>query len=582
MLFSVVEAIVKDEKGSVTFTRNNLNGPYLTVENNYYVTHDTYNLIYRFNLSEFYESLEKIREYTEKIHSSCNKLKQKEICNYTTNLLKQNIISMETDLEYINSYHVDTSQAKPARVKRGFGNFLGHYIFNYFFGLMDDYERERIENFFSEITSKQNASNKIQTEFMTIINEKINLNHQELTDIKNNLENLYKQVNENTREIESEVETNVDITSLTNIILLIQNLHRTISIKLRSLLSESVNGVFSDLVPLETLMKQIKDIKQQFQFGKYTIPNLPSDIEKLISMKGVLYDDYILIHIRIPLIKREKFDLVRVFSVPVTLQPSTAILFDTPTEYYLRSTERDEYIPLSNEEKNNCRHLFTGKRICKTSTITYLKNNKNCVSNFFFNRNIRDLILTCDYSVLKQVNFILPLMNNSFYVYIRKPMMSRITCPGSKLVDNPYPLRVSGFVHLTAGCELWADTIKLYTNREYSDNGTKEIISPYRFSFINISDAQMLGKKREEVKTQKLHFIRNYQTDRRIIDELIGKSIKDMIYENEHFSQFKFNQTRDFIVYFAYFGLIVIVVLAIAILVLIIRCPNWLKAICLL
>lgn len=571
---------------SIHFSRDNkFSGPYLTSKPNYFIARDKYKILFQFDLTNFFNAIVDIEKYARKITEACHLVQNNLTCRTIVEFLSQHIRTMKDNIAFIDAYkNIDATETEFShfsnitlrRKKRGLGNWLGHNYFRWLFGLMDNEDREKIQEYLNGLTNTVGRHSKAISETMTFMNAKIDLNQHEFEEMKKGVELLYERVNNHTLELNTEVRGHLDITELTNLAILMENLHQKISTKLLSLLKESVNGVFSDLVPFEFLQEQLDLIQLELPFGKKSIPNNRVDIEKMVKMRGAIFNGEILIYIEIPVIESTEYELVKIIPLPTRLANSEDIWFNIPNDYYLLSLTEVHYIPMSAVEESQCKRLLDGRQVCVPNTISYKKNDNRCESNFFFNPNLRSLLLTCDYTVISSVNFVIPMGNNSYFMYLRKPFIAHYSCP-NEAENQGYELTQSGILYLSRGCSLATDELIIYAPQLHDQTDMIEIPIQYRYPNTSRNEINLMAVQREKIQLDHIKFASDFRDQRGRIDNVITQSISEMNNANQNLNQFPENQTVD---YWAYIKNIIVFIIIMIIIMLVLTVLLKCKKLC--
>lgn len=162
------------------------------------------------------------------------------------------------------------------------------------------------------------------------------------------------------------------------------------------------------------------------------------------------------------------------------------IILNTETKSYLVDNMTKTYIPMSPEDMTQCKQLLKKTLICYPQTETYLQDSENCESNILFSRNAHKIVEVCKYRNIKNDNFIKPLGQNSYYVFIKKPLSIREVCFNS--TSHMSVLNKTGILSISPNCEITIHGMKIFSRHTRQPNKILDIIPASNFKKISIKN----------------------------------------------------------------------------------------------
>lgn len=130
--------------------------------------------------------------------------------------------------------------------------------------------------------------------------------------------------------------------------------HKAISAEILRMIAHTNKGEMNRLIPVSQLTQNLNDINAQMPKGS----QLPIDILKnestynifkVSQVKSALIDDRIIIEIKIPILN------VAGYTLPIPFQrDNKTFLIMTDHELFLTDSSRTSFIPMTNEEYENC------------------------------------------------------------------------------------------------------------------------------------------------------------------------------------------------------------------------------------
>lgn len=195
------------------------------------VTRTTWQMLYFYDLSDYFVQIEKIQIIIDQIEVLCQKSTQKESCNILLDLLKKHMENSQMNAERVESFSTN-------RRKRWAPlGYVGD-LYAYVLGFMTKEDAEGMINNIEKLQEVTNYQQKLLKDQTLIIQQTVQINNKTYNELKQNVENLSSKLNE----VERNRTIDFHITTLTQIATLIIQNHDQVSSTLTNILQNSVNG----------------------------------------------------------------------------------------------------------------------------------------------------------------------------------------------------------------------------------------------------------------------------------------------------------------------------------------------------
>lgn len=229
------------------------------------ISRTKWRLTYYYNLTEYFDNIEKLIIAVESVNEICEKNTEIIECVALQTLLREHLRNTQLNSQKIESFNKKKREKRWAPLGM-FGDALGWLL-----GLSTDSDASNINhriNQMQELFINERLSLENQ---MYIIERSVKLNNESYTILKNKIEEFVKLVNEEL------VKTNlrVKINSLTSIANLIISLNTETYKDILGILEDSLNGKIINIIPQGTLTENLRKISSNLNVNQ----KLPINLE---------------------------------------------------------------------------------------------------------------------------------------------------------------------------------------------------------------------------------------------------------------------------------------------------------------
>jgi hypothetical protein len=490
-------------------------------------------LITHVNLSIYEEEYQYIHSTVARADTICKQvikqyIENKENSNFTPKCDK-NIDEINTILNEINEYHSKwfvTKKHRLNRTKRG--------LFKSMLGFLDDEEAKQYLDNFKVIEEQNQNQNMIITKQTTLINSAINtMNNNIVKNNKTTME-LIKQINHFIDQqtvtlwiynVKFQLSELMDHISL----IIIQFLHKQ-KLYLSAISAGQNNPNNPDLIPPQMFYQELTKIRTAVQEKKLDLPfelteNNLATFYKISSAASRIVDNNLIISFSLPLIDNTEYILYKSTSAPYRIKDNLFSFIIPHHEYVALDTFKEKYIPITENELQNCYDLNKNNLICKqTFPKMSAINTKICEINLLrmekvdHECNIRVANLTAEMWIkLKQENTYIFTFPSKQYIYITCGSNERY----SQFVEN------TGVISINPNCQIKTDTLIIMGFQTLTTTLYRNISTSIKLDF-EINDLIQDVTKLNNFKIPQIDFPNIINDGQNKDLELISYSIEDI------------------------------------------------------
>lgn len=384
----------------------------------------------------------KFIEYCEKtIQNLCNSLGDRpgeSNCKHWANEVKNRILRINDKIEEIDLF----TRCKGTRRKRGLINLIGSFS-KFLFGTMDHEDSEKIYKRLEDLDKSTDSSINIAEHQLTLL--KINTNV-----LGQSLINLTQQHN---ILVERSNRLNSLITSmLKNHSIEIKHIHALAEINEVALfmlnelqkLSEDLTSTFFILEALQRnelspLMLPAKEFSLLFHSIIESHKELNNDfnLEKTIAkVYSDCFDKGLLIKIILPLLENSKFNINKIYTLPIPTSKNSFSILDNVPEYFFNTTHSYKNFELSDSQfQKQCKEYNLTFYVCQLNNpIRIAPDEGSCISRLFRNPYLEPA--DCKYRLVTRLNnLVVPMVHeNSWLFWIHIPTQLYCQCPEGETI----------------------------------------------------------------------------------------------------------------------------------------------------
>lgn len=457
-----------------------------------YVTYDSWRLLYYYDLSDFYENIEIYANCLDKMDVICQVMPEKNQCETLQQKYKKMLSNLQLDVDYMKKF-----QIRKRKEKRNspFG-FIGSLWFKSVFGMMDEDDAHDVITRINSLTSNQKLHTVILENNLSLIRNTIRITNATFEEFRETVDKLHKyldNVTHSINEMEREIKLHIDFKYLATAATLLIMEHEKTTHLIKQTLKNALHGEYTELISHKQLIRDLHEVEDNLDDSSAImfIDDL-KQLQDIITIRGTIIEKRLLVDITIPILRKDLFKVHNVVVLPIKVENKT-ILIDTESKAYLVNNVSRSYIPMSRDDMRNCKLLQEKTILCFPQAETYLENSENCESNILFEHDTHNLFATCGVKQIPNMNFIEPLMQNTYYIYITKPMTVRENCV--RKTSNYSTLSTIGILEMDPHCEIIINGMNIYAKSTLKRDKIYQAESPRIFHKIAIQNLTLLAEK---------------------------------------------------------------------------------------
>lgn len=441
------------------------------------ITHTTWQLLYYYDLSDYFIQIEKIQLIIDQIDRLCEISSQNQDCPILLELLKTHMENSKINADQVESFN---SSRKKRWAPLG---YIGD-LYALVFGFMTQEDAEAMTNNIRKLQEKVISHQKLFENQLLIAQQMAKWNNNTYIELKNNIEQLSSQINvvERNRSIDTH------ITSLTQIATLIIQGHNQVSNTLTNVLQNSVNGKIINLISRKQLRQDLQTITENLKNNQ----KLPIDLKNqhvfnifsVTTSKATLHKRKILLLLNIPIVERDELKLFKAIPIPIKRGKKPVIIAPS-TEYFLLNAQKRELTPMSSEDLEKCKKTSRNELICTPESPTIINKDNSCELSLLLNSKIEIIEKLCDFRSILDKNYIIKIGQNKYYCVITSPISLSETCPNGTL--DAKSLTINGILEIEPGCSLLTNELKITADNTIQTE-TQTINPPFSLKNLNIGN----------------------------------------------------------------------------------------------
>lgn len=270
--------------------------------------------------------------------------------------------------------------------------------------------------------------------------------------------------------------------------------HSQILETLTQLLSKTISGGITDLIPPDNLLEGINRIDSKIDKREEIPIDLHKEsvyhIFKTSTIKTALVNNTVLLTISFPTITKEIYVMYRTIPIPVQIYEETTII-RPESDLFLTNRELSRYVPISFFELKSCKPKNLKRIMCPHSALIHFSTKNICEIEILKKAEISTVPTICRTEKVPNKNYIINLNNNNtYFLALSTPLTMRLICDQN--IQN-IPFKERGVVQLTRDCTLSDDTVILESHNVNVINDKKVIVPNFvfnqNFSKINLTFA---------------------------------------------------------------------------------------------
>ena len=285
-----------------------------------------------------------VREYLEKLENICKKKitivdTDKKVCDPLVKRIRSQLNDIVQDEEMVKSYEENRSRMKrwASLIYTGVG-WVAHSVMGYLNKDTADSYMEHIK----KLEENAEYSKLLEQQQLTILEKSIILQNNSIHEIKSHIQEAEKEAVLYHGSIK-ELMWGQHFNMLVHLTQTFKDHHKAITQEILKLLSQTINGNISRLIPVSQLKANLRDIANKL----FKDSVLPIDvfrgeniyhIFKIAQWKSTLINNTIILEMKIPIVSDKEFILMKAIPLPIKLEKATSII-KIKHEYFCTNPE---------------------------------------------------------------------------------------------------------------------------------------------------------------------------------------------------------------------------------------------------
>lgn len=488
-----------------------------------------WNVCYYYNLDEYFTLRDKLGNCINKMQQVCDEIEEKTLCKTLLEQLSAHSASMTKNEEMIESFeHFN-------RKKRALFEIIGK-IYNAAFGLLDADDGRRYNHQIQQIQNKTLTNKDLIKQHTTILEANIHLHNETFHTLRiaiGNLTTEIKKLDSSQNNITKDIQYQTYFNTLATISTLIIDQQEKASKSIMTVLQNTLKGTIIDLVPLDKLEEDLRDIEMYLREDERLPVHLDSEnlnhIFRIITAKANLVDRNMILQISVPILTTDSFQLIK--TIPIPTKSGTITFVIQPTyPYFLLDIEHMRYIPMEEDELNNCKVRVGTQLICSPYSPIYKEWKEVCEMSLIYKQHIEDLTKICNIKVIPNANYVVPInRKNEYYCSIRNDIHVNNICGKTKQTTEY--ITQSGILKVHDECVVRTEKFDIKPHTEKFKNQTillTPLTSPKTIlkQVFNKYEENVMKKFQNE-KNSSLVLIHDYKNDFDNLQKLIETEKKE-------------------------------------------------------
>lgn len=478
-------------------------GIFLAKEYETYISYDDWRLVYFYDLQDYYDDIETFEECLRNMKIICSKLINREPCEALLDKHRKLISDINRDVEYLQSMHEN-------RHKRDaiFGS-VSSGILKPIFGIMSEEDAKEIYTKINEVIDQQHTHKIVIEDNLSLVARTIRTTNNSLESFRTNLEKFGKYIENMTESIddsEQEIRQHINFKYISSLTTMIAFEHERVTRKIKETLKNTLKGEFTELITFEQFKNDIEEITRNLDENSFLIATNLQDMQEVISIKGTVLNEKMMIEITLPILNKKKYQLNHIIALPMRVK-NTAKIINLENQYFLVDDDSKTFIPLLDAELQKCKHILIHTLLCFPQTEIYLENEEICESNIIFERDTNILLKTCRHRIIANTNYVKQLTDDTYYINVKDTLEIKENC--IKQPTKLYTLNTTGILKMKPNCEIMLNSMKILTKNIRTREKIHTITKPYTYRVISIDNMTMLESETELEELPKLKYLGN-------------------------------------------------------------------------
>lgn len=416
------------------------------------ITYTTWQLSYYYDLTDYFDQVNKIKAAIESIRALCKLTLNKKECELVLSLLDNHMENSKLSSERVESF---SNNRKKRWAPLGYVGDVNSWLFGY----MTQDDAEEMTGNIKKLQERVIKQQDLFKDQILIIKQSLNIGNKKYNELKNNIVLL----NNNLNELERNFTISEKINSLTHIVTLTIMHHAQISETLMNLLQNSLNGKIITLISQQQLKNNLQTIAENLSNNQRLPINLknqhPFNIFSITTSRATLYKKKILITLDIPIVDREELSLYKTIPIPTEVGEKLIIIIPT-MKYFLLNTNKREITPITHDEIEQCKKTPKNELLCTPESATIINKENSCELSLIMNPKPEIIENLCEFRLVPKRNYIVQIhQSNKYYCIINNPIIVTENCPEQNIITTS--ISTNGIINLKPGCSITTNEIKI-------------------------------------------------------------------------------------------------------------------------
>lgn len=314
--------------------------------NDVQLTYDEWHLCYYYDIEQYYLETNKIEECVQHLKTVCDeeamaaRYATQQLCHAVIKQFDAHLGSIKVKDEIIRSFRTMTHRTRRVPLE-----FVGG-VLSALFGVLDRDDALRYANEIEKLKQSKTYETELLKQQTSIVEGSIRMNNYSVHELRERIADFHRDTNalkEQWFKSDSDFHLRTHFNLLSHVDNLILIHHNEMAETIINLLSNTIHGRMTNLIPTTRLTSKLTDIAKELGKNQELPINLDREnVFQLFSISkigAVLHENKIIVEINFPILTRESYKLYHAVSIPAELGENFVVISPT-SEYFLTSTDQ--------------------------------------------------------------------------------------------------------------------------------------------------------------------------------------------------------------------------------------------------
>lgn len=482
--------------------------------NNVQLTYEEWHLFYFYDINDYYLETKKIEECIQHLKNVCDeeaitaRFATHQLCNAVVDQFRGHLGAIATKDEIIRSF-----QSVSHRRRRAPLEFVGGAL-SALFGVLDQKDALKYANEIDKLKQSSAYETELVKQQTSIVEGTIRMHNYSIAEVRQRIAEFKSDTDalkEKWFQSDSDLHLRTHFNLLSHVASLILIHHNEMAESIINLLSNTVHGKMTNLIPISRLAEKLSGIAKNL--GKDQELPINTDLENVYQIfsiskiNTILHDNKIMLEINFPILARDSYTLYHAISIPAPVRDKF-IIISPASEYFLTDRELTKYIPIATEEHGNCVPKKGEKTlICAIQAPVQTNLADICELKLLRNPNQSVMPASCDIKEIPRRNYVIGIPNtNSYYFRIIEPITVRSLCGNNfenKIISK------NGLMSIHSDCVVGNDEFTLNPHLVHTIVDERTIFPSFNIDNIVIPKYESIANKMNTQGTALIEPLRN-------------------------------------------------------------------------